>query len=69
LLPHQNAKYKYSRTDRFNPITGEFKANVSFGYEDFVPTANRKYRANNYTLIPIHGEKYDIINGRKINNF
>jgi hypothetical protein len=46
-MDNQNVKYKYLRTDRFNPITGQIKAYVSSGYEDFVPNTNKKYRAHN----------------------
>lgn len=52
ISEHQNVKYKYSRTDRFDPITGEFKRNTSFGFEDFVPESSKKYKAVNYTVIP-----------------
>lgn len=65
----QNVKYKYTRTDRFNPITGEFKSNTSFGFEDFVPQNSRSYKANNFSIIPRRGEKYDIISGRKLAQF
>lgn len=61
------AVYKYSRNDKFNPITGEFKGyGTHFGFEDYLPNSNKKYKANNFTMIPQQGQKYDIITGRKL---
>lgn len=64
--PRADFKYKYTRTDRFNPITGESKANTSFGFEDYLPEKEKKYKANNHTRIPYIGQNYDIISGRKL---
>lgn len=60
-----NAAFKYTRTDRFNPITGE-KIGAPFGFEDYAPSTDKKYKANNLTVLPSASSKYDIINGRKL---
>ena len=61
----EDIKYKYSRANRFNPITGE-SCNTTFGFEDFVPKYNKGYKANNFTMVPRSGERIDIISGRKL---
>ena len=59
--------YKYTRSDRFNPITGEFKGvKTNFGFEDYAPNRKKAYKANNFTRIPVGTESFDIITGRKL---
>lgn len=60
-----NVTFKDRGIDRFNPITGE-KRNLAFGFEDFTMNRDNSYKANNGSIIPKLGEKFDIISGRKI---
>jgi hypothetical protein len=40
---------------RFNPITGEGREGISFGFEDFSMNKRKEYKANNFTRIPQTG--------------